>query len=88
MAAQDAPEKPRALARRQDAQRFNGRPANWRNIIRQQELDTTADAVRALAPALEPNSASAGVCVFGPREAIEASGLDLDARELVGSEEA
>ena len=88
VAAQDAPEKPRALARRQDAQRFNGRPANWRNIIRQQELDTTADAVRALAPALEPNSASAGVCVFGPREAIEASGLDLDARELVGSEEA
>ena len=69
-------------------QRFNGRSANWRNIIRQQELDTTAEAVRALAPALDPAAAPAGVCVFGPREAIEASGLDLTVHELVGSEEA
>ena len=44
------------------------------------------EAVRALAPALEPTAAPAGVCVFGPREAIEASGLDLTVHELVGSE--
>ena len=42
----------------------------------------------ALAPALDPAAAPAGVCVFGPREAIEASGLDLTVHELVGSEEA
>lgn len=87
VAAQDAPEKPRTLARRQDMQRFNGRPANWRNIIRQQVLDTTAESVRALAPALDPNASPAGVCVFGPRTAIEASGLDLDVHELIGGEE-
>lgn len=88
VATQDAPEKPRALARRQDIQRFSGRPANWRNIIRQQVLDTTAQTMRALAPTLEPDASATGVCVFGPREAIEASGLGLDVRELVGSEEA
>ncbi len=88
VAAQDAPEKPRALARRQDMQRFKERPTDWRNIIRQQELDTTTEDVRALAPALDPSSSASGVCVFGSREALEASGLELDVHELVGGGEA
>jgi hypothetical protein len=69
-------------------QRFKERPADWRNIIRQQELDTTTEDVRALAPALDPSSSASGVCVFGSREALEASGLELDVRELVGGGEA
>lgn len=78
VAAHDAPVKPRQLARRQDVARFGGRPADWRNEVRSQELAATPDRVRALAAALADPKAVRCVCVFGAREAIEASSAGFD----------
>ena len=78
VAAHDAPVKPRQLARRQDVARFGGRPAGWRDEVRSQELAATPDRVRALAAALADPDAVRCVCVFGGREAIEASGVGFD----------
>ena len=83
VAAHDAPLKPRQLARRQDAARFDGRPDGWRDAVREQELSATAEGLRGLAAALADEGAPRGVCVFGGREALEASGLDLQITELV-----
>ncbi len=86
VAAHDAPVKPRQLARRQDMLRFGGRPAGWRDLVRAQELACTVDDVRALAPALADDTCARGICVFGGREAIEASGVAFDSvTELVGA---
>ena len=78
VAAHDAPVKPRQMARRQDVQRFGGRPDDWRDRIREQELAATADDVRALASALADEDAPRGICVFGGRDAIEASSVPFD----------
>lgn len=83
VAAHDAPLKPRQLARRQDAARFDGRPDGWRDAVREQELSATAEGLRGLAAALADEGAPRGVCVFGGREALEASGLELQITELV-----
>ena len=84
VAAHDAPVKPRQLARRQDLARFGGRPLGWRDAARAQELATTVDDVRALAAALADKDVPRGVCVFGGRDAVEASGVAFDAvTELV-----
>lgn len=79
VAAHDAPVKPRQLARRQDVARFGGKTARWRDEVRAQELATTPDQVRALAAALDDPAVARGVCVFGGREAVEASGVAFDA---------
>ena len=84
VASHDAPVKPRALARRQDTLAFAGRPDGWRDAVRQQELATASDDVRALAAVLADGSCTSGTCVFGPREALEASGLDLRIVDLIG----
>ena len=78
VAAHDAPVKPRQLARRQDVARFNARPDGWRDQVRAQELATTADDLRALAAALADAEAPSGICVFGGRDAIDASGVAFD----------
>ena len=84
VAAHDAPVKPRQLARRQDVARFGGKPAGWRDAVRAEELATTADGLRALAAALADPAAPTGVCVFGGRDAVEASSVAFDAvTELV-----
>ncbi|MCR8908054.1 insulinase family protein [Thermophilibacter sp. ET337] len=84
VAAHDAPVKPRQLARRQDVARFGGKPAGWRDAVRAEELATTPDDVRALAAALADERAARGVCVFGGRDAVEASDVAFDAvTELV-----
>lgn len=85
VAAHDTPTKARALARRQDGLWFDGRPQGWRDDIRAQELAVGVEELRALAAPLGDAGAPTGVCVFGPREALEASSLDLEVTELVGS---
>ena len=76
--------KPRQLARRQDVARFGGKRPGWRDAVRAEELAVTADDLRALAATLADESAPTGVCVFGGREAVEASGVPFDAvTELV-----
>ena len=84
VAAHDAPVKPRQMARRQDVARFGGKPAGWRDAVRAEELATGADDLRRLAGALADPDAPTGVCVFGGRDAVSASGVAFDAvRELV-----
>ncbi|WP_273397667.1 insulinase family protein [Thermophilibacter mediterraneus] len=84
VASHDAPVKPRQLARRQDVARFGGKRPGWRDAVRAEELAVTADDLRALAATLADESAPTGICVFGGREAVEASGVPFDAvTELV-----
>ena len=82
VAAHDAPVKPRALARRQDVARFGHKPEGWRDRIREEELAVTADDVRALAAALADEEPESGICVFGGRDALEASNAGLTVRDL------
>lgn len=82
VAGNDAPVKLRQLARRQDTQFFTGKPNDWRTQIRSEVLATTAQDVRALAPCLAELPKRRALCVFGSREKIEASGLDLNVVEL------
>ena len=82
----DAPVKPRSLGRRLDAARLSGRTPKWRQRIRREMLETTVGDVRALAKPLARLGQSRGMCVFGGREQIEASGLDLDVCELIASQ--
>ena len=82
----DAPVKPRSLGRRLDAARLSGRTPEWRQRIRREMLETTVGDVRTLAEPLAKLGQSRGMCVFGGREQIEASGLDLDVCELIASQ--
>ena len=78
VAAHDAPVKARQLARRQDMLRFSCHPEGWREKVRAEELATTVDDLRSLASPLDDFASRRTVCVFGPREAIEASMVDFD----------
>ncbi|MDO4806444.1 MAG: insulinase family protein [Coriobacteriales bacterium] len=78
VATHDTPQKPRALARRQDMMYFSKKPKGWRDQIRDDELASTADDIAALVPALTDAFAAHSVVVFGPREAIEASDVSFD----------
>ena len=82
VAGLDAPVKPRQLGRRLDAQRLSGRGEDWRERRRSEVLATTADELRDLARPLAELPESRGICVFGGKEQIAASALDLDIREL------
>ena len=84
VASHDAPLKARRLARRQDGLYFSERPDGWRDQIRQEELEASVEGIRALAPAVSEISERRALCVFGARELIEASTLDLDVKTLLG----
>ena len=83
VAGHDAPVKPRALARRQDTAFFSDRPSDWRDQLRNEMLATTADTIRAFAPALEDITHNHAICIFGSREIIERSQLDLTVIDLM-----
>ena len=85
VSSMDAPVKPRSLGRRLDAARLSGRTPEWRRRIRTEMLETTVDDVRALAEPLSKLGEAHGMCVFGGREQIEASGLDLEVHDLIAS---
>lgn len=73
VAKQDAPVKPRALARSQDIRRFSGITEELRATLRDELLHATPDGVRDLGDALRELSRSRATCVFGGRDQIEAS---------------
>ena len=88
VAGLDAPVRPRAMARRQDGLRLAGKPDTWRLDLRNQVLGCDADAVRALSrPLSHLGEGTRGICVFGGRDQVAASELDLDVVELMGSGE-
>ena len=84
VAAHDTPRKSLQLARRQDSLYLADRPEDWRATIRSQILETTVQSVRDLAPVLSELPQRRAFCVFGGREQIEASGLDLNVIDLMG----
>ena len=83
VAKHDAPLKPRQLARRQDSLVINERPEGYRDMVRAQQLAVTPAAIRDLASDIEGLFDRRGFCVFGSRELVEASGLDLTVVDLL-----
>ena len=77
VAGYDAPLKPRALVQRQDSHYFAGLPADYRARLRTEMLATTIEDLRARGTALERLKEHEVICVFGGKEQIEASDLDL-----------
>ena len=85
VATHDTPQKPRALARRQDSMLLSCRPEGWREQVRKDELSATAQDIQALAQPLSYIKQGNTVVVFGPREAIEASTVEFEqVVELIG----
>lgn len=84
----DAPLKPYALTKRRNAEYFCTTPSGKRAERRQQMLESTPDALRALAAGISRIAREAPACVFAGREAIEASEVDWNVVELMGTDEA
>lgn len=82
VASYDAPLKPRALVARQDSMYFSNLPADWRKTLRAQMLDTTIESIRPRGEALKDLAGHETICVFGNKEKIEASKLDLAVKTL------
>ena len=77
VATHDTPQKPRALARRQDMLYLSGKPEGWRDAVRAEELHTSASDLKGLVPSLLDATKKNTVVVFGSREAIEASSVEF-----------
>ncbi|MFR8956172.1 MAG: insulinase family protein [Collinsella intestinalis] len=84
----DAPLKPYTLTKRRNAEYFCKTPSGKRVERRQQMLESTPDALRALAADISRIAREAPACVFAGREAIEASEVDWNVVELMGTDEA
>lgn len=84
----DAPLKPYALTKRRNAEYFCKTPSDKRAERRRQMLESTPDALRALAADISRIAREAPACVFAGREAIEASEVDWNVVELMGADEA
>lgn len=84
----DAPLKPYTLTKRRNAEYFCKTPSGRRAERRQQMLESTPDALRALAADISRIAREAPACVFAGREAIEASEVDWNVVELMGADEA
>ena len=82
----DAPLKPYALTKRRNAEYFCKTPSGKRAERRQQMLESTPGALRALAADVSRIAREAPACVFAGREAIEASEVDWNIVELMGVE--
>ena len=83
VATHDAPVKPRQIARRVDEAFFRGRPANYRETMRDQELSTTPEQIRELAADLRRVAEQGAVCVFGNEDIIRNSKADLTIVDLL-----
>lgn len=84
----DAPLKPYTLTKRRNAEYFCKTPSGRRAERRQQMLESTPDALRALTADISRIARDAPACVFAGREAIEASEVDWNVVELMGADEA
>ena len=84
VATHDAPVKPRAVMRRQDATYFAKAPEGYRDRMRAEMLGATSERIRSFAPALRQAGTSQAVCVFGNAGIIEASVEPLERKDLFG----
>lgn len=83
VAGHDMPMKAHQLARRQDILRFSGKDTNWRHELRHQMLLTTADDLRAMASPLAELPHKRSIVVFGGKDKLQASKLDLQLIQLM-----
>lgn len=83
----DAPLKPYALTKRRNAEYFCKTPAGQRAARRRQMLESTPESLRALAADVSRIAREAPACVFAGREAIEASKVDWNVVELMGTDD-
>lgn len=84
----DAPKKPRSWARLQDGARFQERPATWRQNLRREVLETSADDIRALATPLAWSAEHHVSCVFGSSDIIASSKHPFEVVQLMSPDEA
>ena len=82
-ATHDAPVKPYAQARRQDAAYFSRRPANLREQLRAEILASTPEALRAVGAPVTKMAAEAPACVFGSRDLVENNRAGLTPVDLL-----
>lgn len=80
----DAPLKPYALTKRRNAEYFCKMPPEQRSERRQQMLETTPDALRALSDDVKRIAREAPACVFAGRDVIEASDANWNVVDLLG----
>ena len=78
VATHDTPQKPRALARRQDGLYLASKPEGWRDQVRTDELATTYEDLVALADSLADVARKHSTVVFGSRDIIESSSVAFD----------
>ena len=78
VATHDAPQKPRAIARRQDGIYLSRKPEGWRDQVRADELATTPEDLVALADSLAFAAREHSTVVFGSRDIIESSAVAFD----------
>lgn len=83
LAARDAPKRPHQVARRNDTLYLAGRTLDWRSQLRGEEMATTAADLRAMAGALRNVAEKGRVCVFGGKDIISKSELDLEVVDLI-----
>lgn len=83
-ASYNAPLKPYALARRQDADWLCRLAPDDRQKTRAELIATTPEDLRALGDEVARVAKEAPLCVFGGREIIEASHADLNVVDLMG----
>lgn len=83
VASHDAPVKPYELARRQDMMYLSDWPKDRRAHLRETMLSTTPEQLRALGAHVTRVAEEAPLCVFGGRDLIEASKLELTPIDLL-----
>ena len=83
VAALDAPVKPRALARRQDARFISKFAPDSREVTRAEAIACTPEQVRKLASAVAACADKRAACVFGNRDIIEAAQTGLRVIDLL-----
>ena len=84
VASFDAPQKPRAIVRRQATDYFTGRTPESRIVNRRQVIETDVQAVRDLADTLRRAIEPHAMCAFGNREILESSKAGFEVIPLVG----
>ncbi len=83
VASHDAPVKPYALTRRQNAEFFSKRPVHWREQLRAEMLATTPEKLRSLGEVIGRVAEESALCVFGGREVIDRSNAGLNPVDLL-----
>ncbi len=73
----DAPVSPRALARRQDTQRYCETPEGRKEEHRNQIINCTKEELKKLSEALKDSDQPIGRCIFGNKKLIEDADVDM-----------